>query len=592
MWRLARLVKTAGCCLALVADLACAGTTADPAKVLRVAMEAADDGFDLARTINGYSMRIARGIFEPLLTYDYLARPAKLVPNTIESMPEVADEGKTFTFHLKRGIVFAPDPAFKGRRHELTAADYAYSWKRLMDPANRSPIQSYVEGKIVGLDALAAAAKKSGHFDYDAPVAGIEIPDPYTLRIHLVAPDYNFLYAVAYIGLAAVAREVIDAYGSQTGLHPVGTGPYMLSRYVPRSKIVLVANPEFRGFTWDFQSTGDAWDAQLIRDMKGKTMPRVGRVEVSIIEEDQSRWLAYQDGQLDYDKLPQTATLSALDGTVLKPVLAGKGITLYRVTDPEITFSYINQHDPVLGGASREKIALRRAILMAYDVKLEITQVRLKQAVAANGLVPVGVQGFDPAYRSSLAYDPVLANKLLDHFGYKRRADGYRALPDGKPLVLKIAAQADTTSTIVSEIWKRGLDLIGIRVEFPTQNFADNVKAATQCRLMMWTVAWGAIYPEGENFAQLLYGKSIGQSNLSCYKSAAYDALYEKMQATPPGPARVPLYDRMTQQMEADSVFGTHVSRVRNWLVEPWIKGFKEHPFLSNEWAYVDIEKH
>ena len=576
----------------LMAGSAMASSPADPAKVVRVAFEAPDDGFDLARTTNLYSGQVGEGIFEPLLSYDYLARPAKLIPNTVEAMPEVTDGGKTFTFHLKKGILFTPDPAFKGKRREMTAQDYAYTWKRIVDPVNRSPAISFLGGKIVGLDALAEQAAKSGKFDYDVAVPGIEIPDPYTLRVRLNAPDYNFLYVVAYHGLGAVAREVIESYGMQSGAHPIGTGPYMLSAYVPRSKIILTANPDYRGYTWDFKSTGDAWDDQLVRDMKGKKMPQVGRVEISIIEEEQSRWLAFQDKQLDNDKLPQSASLSALDGTKLKPSLAAEGIGLYRVTEPEITYSLINQRDPVLGGSSKEKIALRRAILMSYDVNAEITQLRLKQAVPVYGIVPVGVQGHDPAYRSSMAYDPVLANKLLDYFGYKRGADGYRTLPDGKPLLVKIQNEANATSKIFSEIWKRGLDLTGIRAEFPTQNFADNLKAATECRLMMWGAAWHADYPEGENFAQELYGPNAGQGNHACYQSAAYDALYKQMQATPPGPDRLPLYNRMTRQMEADSVWGMHVSRVRNWLVRPWVKGFKKHPFMQAEWAYIDIEPH
>ena len=589
MWNMKILVAAS---LLLANTVTLAASPADPAKVVRVAYEAPDDGFDLVRTSNAYSVQVAQGILEPLLSYDYLARPAKLVPKTAEAMPEVSDNGKTYTFRLQKGILFTDDPAFKGKRRELTAQDYAYSFKRFLDPKNRSPSITFLAGKIVGLDALAAEAVKTGKFDYDRPIAGVETPDPYTLRLHLNAPDYNFLYSIAYTGLGAVAREVIEAYGVQSGQHPVGTGPYQLSQYVPRSRIVLTANPDYRGFVWDFQSMGDAWDDQLVKDMKGKKMPQVGRVEISIIEEQQSRWLAFQDKQLDNDKLPESATSSAMEGVKLKPALTAEGVTLYRMVEPEIIYSLINQRDPVLGGTGKEKIALRRAILMAYDVNAEITQMRLKQAITAYSAVPVGVQGFDEKYRSSFRYDPVLANKLLDRFGYKRGADGYRTLPDGQALTVRINNEANATQKISSEIWKRGLDLIGVRGEFPTQNFADNLKAATACKLQIWSAAWHADYPEGENFLQLLYGPNAGQGNHSCYQSAAFDALYRQAQATPPGPERLPLYEKMTRQMEADSVWGLHVSRVRNWLIRPWLKGFKKHPFMESEWAYIDIEKH
>jgi ABC-type transport system substrate-binding protein len=576
----------------LLAGMAHAASAADPTKVVHTVFEASDDGFDMVRTQNYYSGWVADAIFETLLTYDYLARPSKLVPNTAESMPTVADGGKTYTFRIKQGIYFTPDPAFKGSRRELTAQDYVYSIKRLMDPENRSPSAGFVEGKIVGLDALAAKAKKSGRFDYDAPVAGLQMLDRYTLRIQLNAPDSNFLYALAYGGLAAVAREAIEAYGQQSGQHPVGTGPYLLKQYVPRSKIVLEANPDYRGFTWNFQPSDDPYDAQIVHDMQGKQMPQVGRVEISIAEEEQSRWLAFQEGKIGFDKLPQLVAPDVLDGDRLKPEYSAQGIRLYRMIEPEITYTIFNFKDPVTGGFSLEKIALRRAIAMAYSVNDEIALLRRGQASKAHMIVPAGVVGHDPSYRSSIAYEPELANRLLDRFGYKRGADGYRSLPDGKPLLLKIHTESSASSKVVSEIWKRGLDRIGIRAEFVVSNFADNVKAATECRLMMWGGAWHADFPEGENFAQLLYGANAGRGNHGCYQSPAYDALYRKAVALPPGAERNRLYVQMSRQMEADTAWSVHVSRVRNWLVRPWVKGFKKHPIMQSDWQYIDVEKH
>ncbi|WAW09327.1 ABC transporter substrate-binding protein [Oxalobacter vibrioformis] len=564
---------------------------ADPGKVIHTVFEASDDGFDMVRTQNYYSGWVADAIFETLLTYDYLARPAKLVPNTAESMPQISEDGKTLTFTLRKNIFFTPDPAFKGKRRELTAADYVYSIKRLVDPANRSPSANFVTGKIAGLDELAEKAKKSGRFDYDAPVTGLYAPDRYTLKIHLSRPDSNFLFALAYGGLAAVAREVIEHYGTESRIHPVGTGPYMLAQYVPRSRVVLVANPDYRGFTWNFESSGDPGDDEIVRDMKGKEMPQVGRVEIAIVEEEQSRWLTFQEGKIAFDKLPQLAAPLVLDGDKLKPEYAAQKLRLYRMIEPEATFTTFNFRDPVVGGFSREKIALRRAIAMAYSVEDEITLLRNGQAIKAEMIVPVGVVGHDPSYRSSIGYEPELASRLLDHFGYKRQADGYRTMPDGSPLLLKIRTEASASSKIVSEIWKRGLDRIGVRVQFDVSNFADNVKDATECRLMMWGSAWHADYPEGENFLQLLYGPNAGQGNHGCYQSAAYDALYKKAMALPSGPERHALYVAMNRQMEADTAWSLHVSRVRNWLVRPWVKGFKKHPILQSDWQYLDVEK-
>lgn len=565
---------------------------ADPNKVLHVAFEAPDDGFDPVKTTNLYSGWVNESIYENLLTYDYLARPVRLVPQTTEAMPEVTDGGKTFTFRIKRGIYFIPDPAFKGKRRELTAQDYAYSFKRLLDPANRSPSASMLEGKIVGLDALAAQAKKTGKFDYDSAIAGLETPDRYTLRIRLNQTDYNFLYVTAYHSLAAVAREVIEAYGEQTRAHPVGSGPYMLREYVPRSKIVLEANPDYRGYVWNFSSSGDARDEILVRDMRGKQMPQVGRVEISIIEEEQSRWLAFQGGQLDVDKLPQIAAPVVLDGVKLRPEFVGQNIDLYRVSEPEITYTLFNLRDPVVGGYMPEKIALRRAMAMSYNIKEEIGLIRKNQAVKAEMPVPGGVVGHDPEYRSSIPYDVDLANRLLDYFGYKRGADGYRNFPDGTVLQVTMNREPDSVSRQYGELWKRGLDQIGIRLNLAFSNFADNMKAATECKLAMWGSAWYADFPEGENFLQLLYGPNAGQGNHSCYQSAVFDTLYKRYVATEPGAERNRLVLEMSRQIEADTPWALHSSRFRNWLVRPWVKGFKKHPIIQSDWKYLDVEKH
>jgi ABC-type transport system substrate-binding protein len=599
MWNFKQITQSCIAPLMLISCIAGAAfpaqtgnNPADPSKVVRVALEAPDDGFDMVRTYNAYSSWVSEAIFERLLTYDYLARPSKLVPGTAEAMPEISDGGKTYVFHIKKGIYFAPDPAFKGVRRELTAADYAYTFKRFLDPKNLSPNANVLQGKIAGMDELIAAAKKTGKFDYDAAVSGLQTPDRYTLQIKLTAPDYNFLYIMGFVALGAQAHEVVDAYGDRTQAHPVGTGPYMLEQYVPRSKIVLVANPEYRGYTWDFKSSGSAWDDQLVHDMKGKKMPQVGRVEISIIEEEQSRWLAFQGKQIDFDYLPQAAAPTVLDGKKLKQSFIDEGVRLDTITEAGVVYIFLNYRDPLIGGSSLEKNALRRAIAMSYNIDDEISQMRLGLAVKAEMAIPEGVVGHDPSYRNSIAYDPVLANKLLDRFNYKRGADGYRTLPDGKPLTLKIATEPNAINTVSSEIWKRGLDKIGIRAEFKVSNFADNLKAATECKLMMWNGSWTADYPEGDNFMQLLYGPNVGQGNNGCYSSPAYDALYVKAKALPPGPERNQLYIDMSRQMEADTAWVLTTSRLRNWMIRPWIKGFKRHPILQADWEYLDVEKH
>jgi oligopeptide transport system substrate-binding protein len=587
-WRALRvpvIIAIAAACVAASAR------AADPGKVLRTVFPAAETGFDPAAVQDLYSATIEQMLFETLLTYDYLARPSKLVPLTAEAMPEITDNGKTYTVRVRKGIYFIDDPVFKGRKRELVAADYAYALKRLIDPKIRSPWAWLVEGKIVGLDTLAEAAKKSGQFDYDANVEGLQTPDRYTLRIRLNDTDYNLPYILAHEPTSAVAREVIDAYrdvGGRAMSNPVGTGAYKLKEWVRSSKIVLDANAGYRGFTWDFASK-DPDDQKLIAAMKGKKMPQVGRIEVSIIEEDQARLLAFQNGEIDLMDLGGPLAPNVLDGDRLKPEFVRKGVKLSRIIDPAISYVYWNLQDPIVGGLSKEKIALRRAMAMAYNVDDEVNVVRNGQAAAIQFPIPPGVVGYDPHYRSPVQYDPALANKLLDYFGYRKGRDGWRTLPDGKPFTVRYASRPDSLGRQLDELWKKALDGIGVRMEVQKDRFPELLKLERQCKLMMRTASWIADYPDADNFMQLLYGRNIGQNNNGCAKIPEYDRLYEQSVKMPDSPERDRLYHDMARIIEVYAPWRLDTATYRNMLVQPRVVGYRKHPILHAEWQYVDI---
>jgi oligopeptide transport system substrate-binding protein len=568
--------------------------SADPDKVLRYVLITQETGFDPAISRDLYSAKIVQSVFETLFTYDYLARPAKLVPLTAAALPEVSADGKTYTIRLKKGIYFAPDPAFNGKRRELTMADYVYSYKRLLDPQLASPHAWLLEGKVVGLDELAQHAKKTGRFNYDAPVAGFELLDRYTLRIHLKQPDFNLGMTLAHEPTSAVAREVVEKYRDAQGqvmANPVGTGPYILTEWVRGSRMVLEASPGYRGYIWDWQPSDDPEDRQIVAKLKGKRMPQIGRVELYVMLEDQSRWLAFQSGQIDLFQLEGALAPQALKDGKLKPELAKKGIYLSRIIDPEISYYYWNMKDPVLGGLAKEKIALRRAIAMAHNVQEEIDIVWNGEAVALEYPIPPGVVGHDPNYKSLLQYDPAAANALLDKFGYKKGRDGWRTLPDGKPLQIRFTARADGTGQQHLEIWKKTFDSIGIRMQGERLQFPDILKAEKQCQLQSRICPWIADYPDGDNFMQLFYGPNIGQNNNGCVEIPEYDKLYAESQKMPAGPERDALYRKMARISEVYASQRIGYARYRNMLAQPRVIGFKKHPILHAEWMHFDMEK-
>ena len=400
----------------LVSLFSAPADAADPTKTLRFSSSTAETSYDNAFASDESSQTITERINEPMLGYHYLARPAKLVPRALEAMPTISDSGATFICRVQKGIFFTDDAAFKGKPRELTAADYAYSLKRLLDPADKSPWLFLVEGKIVGGDEARAAATKTGKFDYDTPMPGLEVVDRYTLRIRLKAPDYNFAYMLAMPSTGASAREAVEMYGLDYGSNPVGTGAYQLlkSEYKRTSKTVLVKHPNYRKRTWDWTSDAPE-DQALIKAMRGKPVPSIDRIEMYPIDEGQAAWLAFVSGQHDYlPILPASMSNVAKIDSKLKPEFAQQGLRLFPRMKPNVWYTMFNMTDPITGGYSKDKIALRRAMSMGFALDEMIRVVFQGDGIPGKGITPPGVVGHDTKRPRSHEYDPALAKALLE----------------------------------------------------------------------------------------------------------------------------------------------------------------------------------
>ncbi len=568
---------------------------ADPNKVLRVVFAAAETGYDPAVTQDLYSSQVEYVIFDTLYSYDYLARPATLIPRAAASLPEVSADGKTYTLHLKHGIYFTPDAVFGGRPRELTMADFVYSYKRLLDPRLRSPNSWIFDDKIVGMDRVLALAKKTGRLDYDLPVAGFELIDRYTLRVHLTRPDFNFGMLLGHTPTSVVAREVIEHYQDSQGwvmAHPVGTGPYTLTSWTPSAKTVLTANPEYRLDIWNFAAGADPEDVGIVAAMKGKRIPQIGRIEIADIVEDQSSWLAFQKNEVDLMEMANSLVLQTMKDGKLKPELAKTGMRLSRFIPPWIYYYYWNMRDPVLGGMSKEKIALRRAIAMAYNPDVEIAVMLHGNGVAIDYPIPPGVVGYDPHYKSILHYDLRAANALLDRYGYKRDAEGWRTQPNGQPLNIHYVVLNGSKGQTDGEMWKKIYDSIHIHMAVDVMVFPDLLKAETDCHVQTRTNAWVADYPDGDDFMMLFYSPNIHGSNNSCVDIPEYDALYRQSRQMPAGTARDALYHRMARVLETYGAIRMGYATYSSFVTQARVVGFKKHPVIQAEWAFLDIDPH
>src|SRR5471032_1450488 len=558
-----------------------------PPHVLHAFLSTGETGLDPAVASDIASLSLMENLFDPLLRYAYLARPVKLQANTVTAMPKVDDHGLTYTFQLRHGIYFTPDPAFKGARREVTAQDYVYSLKRLYDPALKSPWLFLFEGKIAGDAALAP-----GKFGYQVPVAGLQALDRYTLRIRLSAPDPNFLFYLASPASSVVAREVVQAYAGQVGNHPVGTGPFVMGEWKRSDKITLLANPDFRETVFHAEAADIApADRALAVSLEGKRLPLLDRIDVKIVEEYQSRMLGSLGGEFDFlEQVPESVREMVMSGNALKPELARRGIVLTQFPVLQTYYMWMNMDDPLIGGYSKDKVALRRAIALAYDSHEDVALLKKGLALPAQSPLPPNVLGYDAAYRSPVGYDPALARALLDRYGYRVGDDGFRTLPDCKPLTLVMSSEASTVGRLRDELWRKNLNAIGLRVTFKSDKKTEIIKASRLGKVMMFETNWVADFPDGDNFFQLLYGPNRDRANYARFDLWQYNQRYEQARAMPDSPQRQLLYRELSQLIAAYNPWVLLTHPISADLQQPWLKNYQRHPVELTPWRYLDVD--
>ena len=581
----------------LVASTHAQAPTSPPLKVMRYAFEVAESSMDPAKVSDNYSRILTANIFEGLYRYDHLARPVKFKPLTAAALPESSADFKVWRVKLKPGIYFADDPVFKGQRRELIAQDYVYAFKRFADPALKSPAWSSLESEgLIGLAELRQAAlggKKP--FDYDREIEGLRALDRYTLEFKLTESRPRFPGGLAQSDLlGAVAREVVEFYGDKIDAHPVGTGPFKLVQWRRSSFIALERNPGYREVFYDAEPAADDAEGQaLIARFKGRRLPMVDRVEISVIEEEQPRWLSFVNGETDlayrvgYQFAPQ-----AMPNGKVAPNLAKRGIRGYPVVESGGNFFYFNMEDPTFGGYTPEKVALRRAIGLGIDVRGIIDYAFAGLGTLAQSPTLPNTSVYDPAFKSEFSdFDPARANALLDLYGYRdRNGDGWRELPDGAPLLLKMSSVPQQRDRKIAEVFTKNMKAIGIKVQVLTAQWPENLKSARAGKLQFWGLALLAAGPDASSAYQRYDSASIGGQNLARFKLPVVDSLYAKLNLLPDGPERQAAFDELNRLAVAYMPYKFTLNRVSLDMTQPQLIGYRRAVFWSNWWAYVDID--
>jgi ABC-type transport system substrate-binding protein len=180
---------------------------------------------------------------------------------------------------------------------------------------------------------------------------------------------------------------------------------------------------------------------------------------------------------------------------------------------------------------------------------------------------------------------------LLDLYGYvDRNGDGWRELPDGSPLLLKISTQADLRSRRIAEVMDRNMRALGIRVESLVAQWPENLKSARAGKLQMWSVGFYAAGPDAEGVYQLYDSREIGGQNYARFRLPEVDALHERLQLLPDGPERAAAFERIAKLALAYMPYKFIVERLSVDMTQPQVIGYRRPVFWLDFWQYVDID--
>ncbi|MCC6149012.1 MAG: hypothetical protein IT461_02080 [Planctomycetes bacterium] len=601
--------------------------------VIRRAETADPKSIDPHKAGDVTSSRSCGMAYDTLLQYDYLKRPATLVPNLCASMPTYDAASKSYTFKLRKDVFFQDDRCFaadskgrfyrdegegkqesRGEGRRFVASDMVYSFKRLFALPD-SGGEWVLAGYIVGLDAFRGAAlnkvgtgpaddsdKPWRDFLRETPVEGLLAPDDSTFVVKLTQDYPQFLGAITLSYGAAVPYEAAEYYGKDYFRKPVGTGPYMLKSWRSNWELVWVKNPRFRE---EFFPKSDAPEDAKYKPLMGKKLPIADRIDVRIIKETQPAFLKFLKGELDASGIDKDNFSSAVtQQATVTPELAKLGISVENWADPTLDYAVFNMTDPLVGmqdnsperAKQRDRArAIRRAIALSIDRVDYIRRYRNGRGAPALQLIPPGMPGNDPSFdMPSQRFDPPAARKILAEAGYKLEGQGegpYKAIdPDtGKQVTVSILLRDNTEAgKDEARYYKTCGDKVGVLINAEPLTFNEFLKRQDEGTGQAYDAGWVMDYPDAQNMLQLLYGPNKPPGiNAASYDDPEFNKLYEEMAAlddtVPDQRARkMKLIGEMHRILDRDVPWVLFMFRQTYALYNPWYLAPK-----PNEFAYT-----
>lgn len=411
------------------------------------------------------------------------------VEPSIASSWQISPDGLTYTFHLKNNVFFHENEYFPdGKGRKVTAADFVYSFNRLMD------------AKVSNATTLLTSVDTKNGKPFEAT-------NDSTFVIHMEKPFAPFLGILTMKYFSVVPHEVVEATGDDFRKNPCGTGPFKFKMWEEGLKLVAVKNPDY------FEYEGN------------DRLPYLDAVSVSFIKDRETSFLAFLKGDLDM--------VSGIDAINIDNVLTPEGTLqkeyenkLTLQTEPYLKTDYIgfliDEQLPVVKDSPVKIKAIRQAINYGFDREKMVKYLRRNLGKAATaGFVSPGLPSFDEKKVKGYTYNPDKAKELLFLAGY----------PGGKGLPA-ITLYTTELYLDVAEYIQSQLSEVGITMKIEVQKASVLSEAVAHKKVNFFRKSWIADYPDAENFLSLFYSKNWSPEgfNYTHYQNPQFDILYEKSQ--------------------------------------------------------------
>jgi len=553
-------------------------------KVAHLAVRAKIGTLDPTGSSSAYDNEVQSQVYEGLYTYKYLVRPYEVEPLLAASLPNISEDGLTYTIDIRQGVLFHDDDCFAGGKgRELVAQDIVYSYLRNADDSNNPTGYWVFQDRIVGLDDFQKRMANRGDapFDWDADIEGLKATGKYQVQIKLVRPFPQILYILAMNYAYVVPRECAEQYGASFGNRAIGTGPFVLREWTRGSRVILDKNPTYRDVFYPSEASPEF--QHMLADA-GKKVPFLDAIVYQVYEQDQPMWLKFRVGDLDLVQMPAEYHDAVMKSDLtLRPKFAAEGIKNYNLFLLDFIYRGFNMQDPVVGTGPGSKY-LRQAISLALDGQEINDAFYNNTCVLYDSPVPPGldsyVAGVTSPYRGP---DIEKAKALMVKAGY----------PGGKGLPpLQLDTSSGGNSPEQAEVFARALKRIGIQLDVNINSFSELSNKLKKKKAQMFGLSWGADYPDAENFLQLFYGpnEAPGSNNFN-YSNPEYDKLYSQSSILLPGPERTAIYQKMREILIEDVPSLGHMARIRFYLWQGRLTNVLPDEIYKNWRKYLNIKE-